>query len=399
MRNIITILSFVLISSMVRAQVPQSMNYQAIARDKNGALLASKSMEVLFTIHDSSATGPVEYSELQLATTNQFGLFTLSIGKGSVQTGNFSTIKWSDGLKYLEVQIDLGSGLTNMGTSQLISVPYAFYAANGPQGLPGPQGPKGDPGPPGAKGDTGVAGPAGPQGDPGQAGPQGPKGDPGVQGPKGDPGTAGAQGPQGDPGPAGPQGPKGDPGAQGLKGDSGVAGPQGLQGLKGDSGVAGPPGPQGTPGTGGADSSDVIEVDGTGALTVSSSKTTFDTVPGLVTTINVPTNSKVLAQTYGAFTNSGGTSSYIVVDIAIFVDGVNSFTPSYQRIAGGNLPTLVGVPTYWYFSRVLNLSPGTHTIDVRAVWQAASGGSITGNVGASSGFIGHPALILTTIQK
>jgi len=345
------------------------MNYQAVARDYLGGIMANTNIEVRFTVHDSSATGPIEYIETHSTTTNQFGLFSVQIGRGTPVSGVFAGINWPDGLQFLQVDLGFGNSFINMGTSQLLTVPYAFYAANGTAGPPGPPGP---------------------QGDPGQAGPQGPKGDPGAQGPKGDTGVAG---------------PKGDPGIPGVKGDTGAVGPQGPQGApgaKGDTGAVGPQGPQGPPGTGGGgpDSSDVVEVDGTGSLTVSQSISTFAVIPGLTSTITVPTNSKVLAETYGGFSNTGGGGAYVVVDIAIFVDGVNSFTPSYQRIVNANLSFLTGVPTYWSFSRMLNLTPGTHTIDVRAVWNGSSGGgSVNGNVGAPSGIVGHPALILTTIQK
>ena len=184
-KNITFIISFLFIAAVSMAQVPQAMNYQAIARDIGGEVIASTQLSVRLTIHDSAAAGPVEYIETQTATTNQLGLFTLQIGKGIVVSGTFSAINWADGLQYLEVEIDFGSGYVTMGTSQLLSVPYALYAANG---TPGPQGP------PGLPGDTGAAGPQGP---PGPQGLQGETGANGLQRPPGHKGDTGATGPQG----------------------------------------------------------------------------------------------------------------------------------------------------------------------------------------------------------
>ena len=102
--------------------------------------------------------------ETHSVTTNQFGLFTASIGTGVVVAGNFSTIDWSLNSKYLQVEIDLGAGFADMGTSQLLSVPYALFAAagnQGPQGIQGIQGIQGPPGNDGAQGIQGIQGPPG----------------------------------------------------------------------------------------------------------------------------------------------------------------------------------------------------------------------------------------------
>jgi hypothetical protein len=61
----------------------------------------------------------------------------------------------------MQVEVDQGSGFVDMGTQQLMSVPYALYAANGPTGPQGPAGPTGPQGPAGAQGPIGLTGPAG----------------------------------------------------------------------------------------------------------------------------------------------------------------------------------------------------------------------------------------------
>ncbi|SEA33077.1 Collagen triple helix repeat-containing protein [Chitinophaga terrae (ex Kim and Jung 2007)] len=286
-RNLVFILFVLAIAQVAHAQSSlQKLNYQAVARNSNGNVLANSAMKIRISVLGGSANGPVQYQETHDVTTNQLGLFTLQIGDGTPVKGTFAGVPWANANQYVQVEASVnGGGFTVLGTSQLVSVPFALYAANsqaGPQGPAGPAGPKGDAGPagapgpvgpagpkgdagpagvPGPKGDVGPAGPAGatgPKGDPGPAGPIGPAGPKGDAGPVGPVGPAGATGPQGDPGPAGPigpAGPKGDPGLQGPVGPAGPigpAGPQGPQGDKGDPGSVGPMGPAGPQGPTGA---------------------------------------------------------------------------------------------------------------------------------------------------
>lgn len=122
---------FVLASVAVLAQsAPQKMNYQAVARNSAGVTLVNQTIAVKAEIIDANLT-TVLYAETHSTTTNQFGLFTLQIGTGTVVSGTFATINWGAGDKYIRTSVDLTGG-TNyqlMGMSQLLSVPYALYAA------------------------------------------------------------------------------------------------------------------------------------------------------------------------------------------------------------------------------------------------------------------------------
>ncbi|MAC94445.1 MAG: hypothetical protein CMC96_02970 [Flavobacteriales bacterium] len=123
----------VLFVPKVKAQVPEGVNYQAIARDNNGNALANQMISVRFGIIQTSASGTLLYEEeFSMITTNDFGLFNLLIGQG-VNTNNgslnsFSEIDWGSDVHFLKVEIDPGSGYENLGTTQLVSVPYALYA-------------------------------------------------------------------------------------------------------------------------------------------------------------------------------------------------------------------------------------------------------------------------------
>ncbi len=130
MRTIhLTILS-ILISICATAQVPQVINYQAVARNSAGQIIPSQNVGVRFSVIDASANGTVIYSETHSTTTNRFGLFTLGIGTGAPTNGTFSTINWGTNDKFLKVEIapEGGTNYTVQGVTQLFSVPYALYA-------------------------------------------------------------------------------------------------------------------------------------------------------------------------------------------------------------------------------------------------------------------------------
>lgn len=125
----LTLFSFVVLT--VSAQVaPQKFNYQAVARNSTGTTIINQAISVKVDIVDSNQT-TILYTEIHNTTTNQFGLFSLQIGGGFAITGTFSTINWGSREKYIRTSADLTGG-TNyqlLGMSQLLSVPYALYAA------------------------------------------------------------------------------------------------------------------------------------------------------------------------------------------------------------------------------------------------------------------------------
>ncbi|NTW31253.1 MAG: tail fiber domain-containing protein [Bacteroidetes bacterium] len=195
-KTIITLFSTLILLVFIgelRAQVPQAFNYQAVARDAGGILYANRSIKVRLTILSGSSVGASVYSEIHAATTNQFGLFTLSIGQGTQPTGNFNTISWATGAFWLKVEMDPNNGInfSNMGTSQLLTVPFAMYAANSGSGASSGTGPTGPTGPSGINGNTGVTGPTGSGNGP--TGATGPTGF-GTAGPTGATGATGATG-------------------------------------------------------------------------------------------------------------------------------------------------------------------------------------------------------------
>lgn len=145
-------------SGLIYAQAPQRFNYQAVVRDNSGNVLANQTVSLRITLRQGSPSGTIVYQETHSGTTTGIGLVNLQIGAGTVVTGTFSSIDWSAGPYFTELELDPagGSSYSNMGTQQLLSVPYALFAEN--SGTPGPTGPAGPTGP------TGPTGPAGSNG-------------------------------------------------------------------------------------------------------------------------------------------------------------------------------------------------------------------------------------------
>ncbi len=110
------------------AQAPEKLNYQGVARDLSGNVLANDAIGLQIKIRSGSAGGTVVYQETHAVTTNAFGLFNVQIGGGTVQSGTFSSITWGTNSFYAEVLMDAsgGTSYSTLGTQQLISVPYAL---------------------------------------------------------------------------------------------------------------------------------------------------------------------------------------------------------------------------------------------------------------------------------
>jgi len=117
------------------AQAPEKFNYQGIARDSNGEALANQALGLQISILNPSNTAV--YVEEHSVTTNAFGLYRVVIGDGSAVTGSMGAINWASGTKKIKVEIDPngGTSYTSLGTTELLSVPYALYSAqNGESG-------------------------------------------------------------------------------------------------------------------------------------------------------------------------------------------------------------------------------------------------------------------------
>jgi trimeric autotransporter adhesin len=112
----------------VNAQTPTGFKYQAVARDAASKPLVNKTIAVRISILQGSATGSSVYKETKTVKTSDLGLFSLNIGEGNA---DLSKVDWAKGLYFIAVEMDPagGTAFQAMGSSQLMSVPFAMYAA------------------------------------------------------------------------------------------------------------------------------------------------------------------------------------------------------------------------------------------------------------------------------
>lgn len=131
MKIIITICAAILMTTTVFAQSPNKMSYQAVIRNTSNTLVTSTAVGMRISILQTTPSGTAVYVETQTPTTNANGLVSIEIGGGTVVTGNFANINWANGPYFVKTETDPigGSNYTITGTSQLLSVPYALYAA------------------------------------------------------------------------------------------------------------------------------------------------------------------------------------------------------------------------------------------------------------------------------
>jgi uncharacterized protein (TIGR02145 family) len=116
--------------SVFFSQNETGIPYQGILRDNSGAELSNTSATVQAIIRINSANGQIIFSESHNVTTDEFGYFQMTIGTGTVNSSfpNYNQIDWTVNLKFLQIQVNLGTGFIDLGTTQLLSVPYALFA-------------------------------------------------------------------------------------------------------------------------------------------------------------------------------------------------------------------------------------------------------------------------------
>lgn len=127
-------LALVLFAAELYAQVPQGINYQGLARNSLGNVIANQNISLKVGVYAPSISGTLEWEEVHQLTTNQFGLFYCVLGQGTT-TGqgaatNFSLVNWSLGNHFITVQLDEngGSSFVSIDTIQFWSVPYAMHS-------------------------------------------------------------------------------------------------------------------------------------------------------------------------------------------------------------------------------------------------------------------------------
>jgi hypothetical protein len=127
---LLTFFALILCVVSYAQSVPQGMKYQAVARDEQGQVLANHEISLMIELVSGDKVKEGVYAETHKVTTNELGLFSITIGEGLVIDGDFREIPWSED----EVWMQIGLDETNSGdyslisNSKLLAVPYAFHS-------------------------------------------------------------------------------------------------------------------------------------------------------------------------------------------------------------------------------------------------------------------------------
>ncbi len=131
MKHLFTLLLAAL--AFVATAQPQKINYQGVAVGANGKPMKNSTVGLRLSVLDSLPTGNTLYTETQAASTDAAGQFSIYLGGGTATVGTFANLPWANGNdKFLKVEMDAqgGSNYHPMGTTQLVSVPYAMAAGS-----------------------------------------------------------------------------------------------------------------------------------------------------------------------------------------------------------------------------------------------------------------------------
>ena len=128
MKRKITLILALMLSTICLAQY--GINYKAIVKDGSGNIITNDLIAVQFNIIQASESGPVVYTESHTPTTDDNGMIILNIGEGTPITNTFGAIDWASAPHFLKVEVNTGSGLVDMGTTEFKTVPYALNTLN-----------------------------------------------------------------------------------------------------------------------------------------------------------------------------------------------------------------------------------------------------------------------------
>ncbi len=110
--------------------IPRAFKYQGVARDASGKPYADMDLTLRMSLKSSIPPGTTRYQEIHRVRSGAQGIFNLEIGRGTNATGSLDSVPWASGNVNLQVELSLNNGVdwVPMGESNLLSVPYAWYA-------------------------------------------------------------------------------------------------------------------------------------------------------------------------------------------------------------------------------------------------------------------------------
>jgi len=118
----------------------RGFNYQAIARDINGQVLQNEMVILQFGLYAGQTVTEPAWQELQVATTDEFGAFSLTVGHGQKSGGtlnSYEDLDYAAADYWLKVELKDGSEFYEISFRELLSVPYAEVARNATLFAPG----------------------------------------------------------------------------------------------------------------------------------------------------------------------------------------------------------------------------------------------------------------------
>jgi hypothetical protein len=144
LRNLLFACLFLLAGDMI-AQPPPGINYQSVAKDPTNNVAKNRDIYVKGAIRQKSITGTIVWEESFLAKSDNDGIFTIVIGQGTkagnINIKDISLIDWANGPFYFNIKVAVAPSIPaawwvaadnylDMGTTQMMSVPYAMFAGN-----------------------------------------------------------------------------------------------------------------------------------------------------------------------------------------------------------------------------------------------------------------------------
>lgn len=130
MRKFIFLKILFLSFNFLMAQAPLEFPFQGIGTDLSGNPITNTQISIQISIISGNTTGNIEYIEKHTPITTSNGIFTVNIGGGIIQSGSFIDINWASKPHFVKIEVDenAGNNYHDLGTIQLLSVPYALHA-------------------------------------------------------------------------------------------------------------------------------------------------------------------------------------------------------------------------------------------------------------------------------
>lgn len=135
----------VFIAGEIIAQPPPAMNYQLVAKDPLGNVAKNRKIYTKIIIRTAPVGGVIVWEESHVNTSSDDGVFTVVIGRGTKSATttllDIGQIDWGNGPFYINTKVAVepsvpaawwvaADNYLDMGTTQMLSVPYALFAGN-----------------------------------------------------------------------------------------------------------------------------------------------------------------------------------------------------------------------------------------------------------------------------